>query len=112
MHWKLTIMGDHCCVTQPDGQIQPGVSTKCLSTPACSKDISQVMLPLDLPDEDGAPHSEAVLPLKIKVIACAGQMQLARLRLTAETGCHLDETKAALVGTEQLGAKAQEAVML
>lgn len=57
MHWKLTIMGDHCCATEPDGQTHPGVFTQCLSTPARCKNISQVMLLLGLPD--GVPHSEA-----------------------------------------------------
>lgn len=34
-----------------------------LSTPACLKDITQMMLFPGLPHEDGAPHSSSVLPL-------------------------------------------------
>lgn len=63
------------------------------------------MLLLGLPDEDGAR-----LPLKTKATASAARMRLARLQPMAEAACHLDEVWAALVGTQQLGAKAPEAV--
>lgn len=70
------------------------------------------MFLLGLPDEDGTPHSEAVLPLKIKVTASAGQMQLARFWPTAKVGCPLDEAWATPVGTQQLGAKVSEGITL
>lgn len=106
--WKLMIMGDHCCC---DGACWSDTVRGfyiALVHPACRRDIPQVTFLLGLPDEDGAPHSEAVLPLKIKTTASADRMRLARFRPTAKMGCHLDEAWAAPVGTQQLGAKATQ----
>lgn len=107
MHWKLTTMGDHCCC---DGA--------CWSDTARGFYIGLVHPCLSQGHHTGnAPSWPSrwrwsitqwgrVLPLKIKMTASAGRMWLARLQPMAEMGCHLDEAWAALVGNQQLGAKA------
>lgn len=59
MHWKLTVMGDHCCCEGVCWSDTARGFYIVLIPPACCRDIAQVMLLLGLPDEAGAPHSEA-----------------------------------------------------
>lgn len=112
MHWKLTIMGDHCCC---HGACWSDVASHFyVRVHPC---LSQGHLTGNAPSWPSRWRWSTAqwgrdLLLKIKMTASVGQMWLARLWSTAKTGCHPQEAWAAPLGTQQLGAKPPKGVTL
>lgn len=112
MHWKLSIMGDHCCC---HGACWSDIARHFyVHVHPC---LSQGHLTGNAPSWPSRWRWSTAqwgrdLLLKIKMTASVGQMWLARLWSTDKTGCHLQEAWAALLGTQQLGAKPPEGVTL